>query len=147
IGGGTEAGAEGGARRAPRRPPRTESALMTRIVFLAAAGVLLFGSVCRAGEGHEIANPAQPAVTHGCVSWDAAPSGDTGCCGCHYKRSFVEWLFYRPLYKGKCCPSCQPACCYPALYAWFVDYCYAGNGAAYPLRIAPTGPCGCGHAH
>src|SRR5262245_30696771 len=93
---GTEAGAEAGARRAPRRPPRTESALMTRIAVLVAAGVLLFGSVCRAGEGHEMASPAPPAVDIGCASCGGVPCGDAGCCGCRYKRSFVGWLFYRP---------------------------------------------------
>jgi hypothetical protein len=104
---------------------------MTRIGILLAAGVLVCGSVCQAQEMHPMPAPAPYVVT-------ATPASCCGAggCGCDTKRSFLEWLFYRPLTRPGLCGCCkQPAPGRPPLYTWFVDYCYVGGGAAHPIRF------------
>ncbi|HXG11161.1 MAG TPA: hypothetical protein VNK04_15480 [Gemmataceae bacterium] len=116
---------------------------MTRTAILVVMGGLLLGSVCRAEAPGSRTCPIPRNGTIGVVSGCNGP----GCGGCYCKRSFLEWLLYRPLYRpGLCGCHKHPACCRPPLYLWFIDYCYVGGGSAYPLRVAPAVPC-CGHPH
>src|SRR5262245_51801463 len=104
--------------------------MLTRMALGIALGVLLLGAVARAepAPAETRLAPQSPALAPGGQSCD--------CCSCGKRHPILEWLTYRP-YRGGCYGR-QCACCRPPLYTFFLDYCQAGGGTAYPLRLPPT---------
>jgi hypothetical protein len=101
--------------------------MRTRTAVGIVVGLLVLGSAARADSAPDEERP----VPQGPV---AAP-GEKPCGSCSKRHPILEWLLYRPA-KVKCYGR-QPACCRPPLYTWFLDYCQAGGGTAYPLQLPP----------
>lgn len=106
-------------------------------------GLLLFGSVARAEPAEDnarlVPEPVKVAPTP-----IGAPTGCCPCTTCAPSSKFQrlkEWWTYRPLYKPGICGCYKDGDPRPApLYTWFLDYCEAGGGQAYPLRVPPAYP-------
>jgi hypothetical protein len=117
--------------------------MRTRMGIGIAIGLLVLGSAARAEPA-----PTEERLAPQPTGVVPAPCGHPDRCAkcgkCHKRHPFLEWLCYRPLSRPGLCGCCrQPSCCRPPLYFWFLDYCQAGGGTAYPLRLPPKCGDGC----
>src|SRR5262245_60633666 len=137
-----QAGAEGAARKARQPALCRESIMRTRMDIAVAVGFLVLGSVARADEPAPAEGQVAPPPAVASAPFCGHPAG---CCPHCKRHPLLEWLCYRPLSRPGLCGCCrQPSCCRPPLYTWFLDYCQAGGGNAYLLRLPPKCESGCG---
>lgn len=124
-------------------PSCRESIMKTGMGLGIVVGLLVFGSVARAepveGDSRLVPEPVKVAPAP-----DGPPAGCshcTSCTPCPKRHRLIEWLTYRPLYRPGLCGCYKEGDPRPApVYTWFLDFCGAGGGNAYPLRVPSAYP-------